>query len=289
MKGTGVFVFQAEDGIRVLVRSRRLGDVYKRQIHQMWSPTRFCSAYVQSSSRPAISCASAIASSTDLEDIRQHVQGRDDLVGFQPEKAHALLERCRIPVIQHESGKELLRKGVTVTPAFGGANFIRDSWVRAVLDPNASPSAIYNLAKGVANDWRAAKEVVEMTPFYVALQQAGAGGAGLIKSNMKKNTAAMLTKKAAAKSTKPDRIIISFANMVKHPFKTMENVNSIAEQLNRFQAAEAVFKKTGDIKKAAAVFNEVSTNFNEMGAAVRVINRYVPFFGASIGLSLIHI
>jgi len=179
--------------------------------------------------------------------------------------------------------KELLRKGVTVTPAFGGANFIRDSWVRAVLDPNASPSAIYNLAKGVANDWRAAKEVVEMTPFYVALQQAGAGGAGLIKSNMKKNTAAMLTKKAAAKSTKPDRIIISFANMVKHPFKTMENVNSIAEQLNRFQAAEAVFKKTGDIKKAAAVFNEVSTNFNEMGAAVRVINRYVPFFGASIG------
>ena len=30
------FVFQAEDGIRDLVRSRGLGDVYKRQILQMW-------------------------------------------------------------------------------------------------------------------------------------------------------------------------------------------------------------------------------------------------------------
>ena len=29
----GVFFFQAEDGIRDLVRSRGLGDVYKRQMH----------------------------------------------------------------------------------------------------------------------------------------------------------------------------------------------------------------------------------------------------------------
>ena len=29
-----LFFFQAEDGIRDLVRSRGLGDVYKRQIHQ---------------------------------------------------------------------------------------------------------------------------------------------------------------------------------------------------------------------------------------------------------------
>ena len=31
MCGTWVFFFQAEDGIRDLVRSRGLGDVYKRQ------------------------------------------------------------------------------------------------------------------------------------------------------------------------------------------------------------------------------------------------------------------
>ena len=30
------FFFQAEDGIRDLVRSRGLGDVYKRQGHQVW-------------------------------------------------------------------------------------------------------------------------------------------------------------------------------------------------------------------------------------------------------------
>ena len=29
---SGCFVFQAEDGIRDLVRSRGLGDVYKRQV-----------------------------------------------------------------------------------------------------------------------------------------------------------------------------------------------------------------------------------------------------------------
>ena len=32
-----MFFFQAEDGIRDLVRSRGLGDVYKRQ-HLMWKP-----------------------------------------------------------------------------------------------------------------------------------------------------------------------------------------------------------------------------------------------------------
>ena len=31
-----VFFFQAEDGIRDLVRSRGLGDVYKRQIPMQW-------------------------------------------------------------------------------------------------------------------------------------------------------------------------------------------------------------------------------------------------------------
>ena len=30
----GVFLFQAEDGIRYLVRSRGLGDVYKRQLFE---------------------------------------------------------------------------------------------------------------------------------------------------------------------------------------------------------------------------------------------------------------
>ena len=34
MAGLVVFVFQAEDGIRDLVRSRGLGDVYKRQVRQ---------------------------------------------------------------------------------------------------------------------------------------------------------------------------------------------------------------------------------------------------------------
>ena len=37
--GCGVFVFQAEDGIRDLVRSRGLGDVYKRQSLAIAVPT----------------------------------------------------------------------------------------------------------------------------------------------------------------------------------------------------------------------------------------------------------
>ena len=32
---TRMFFFQAEDGIRYLVRSRGLGDVYKRQLHRL--------------------------------------------------------------------------------------------------------------------------------------------------------------------------------------------------------------------------------------------------------------
>ena len=33
-RGTSFFCFQAEDGIRYLVRSRGLGDVYKRQMEE---------------------------------------------------------------------------------------------------------------------------------------------------------------------------------------------------------------------------------------------------------------
>ena len=36
--GRGVFFFQAEDGIRDLVRSRGLGDVYKRQVIRIVLP-----------------------------------------------------------------------------------------------------------------------------------------------------------------------------------------------------------------------------------------------------------
>ena len=37
-----IFFFQAEDGIRDLVRSRGLGDVYKRQLFASRMGTRFC-------------------------------------------------------------------------------------------------------------------------------------------------------------------------------------------------------------------------------------------------------
>ena len=36
-----IFFFQAEDGIRDLVRSRGLGDVYKRQLHEAVRAERF--------------------------------------------------------------------------------------------------------------------------------------------------------------------------------------------------------------------------------------------------------
>ena len=43
-----VFLFQAEDGIRDLVRSRGLGDVYKRQSPRRFKPTRELSIGSQS-------------------------------------------------------------------------------------------------------------------------------------------------------------------------------------------------------------------------------------------------
>ena len=48
----GVFFFQAEDGIRDLVRSRGLGDVYKRQVHSTIEPS-----YILDCLLPTISLA----------------------------------------------------------------------------------------------------------------------------------------------------------------------------------------------------------------------------------------
>ena len=49
--GCGVFFFQAEDGIRDLVRSRGLGDVYKRQRSSDRDATRRCARRALSASR----------------------------------------------------------------------------------------------------------------------------------------------------------------------------------------------------------------------------------------------
>ena len=58
----GFFLFQAEDGIRYLVRSRGLGDVYKRQVHIrnrrldrrqrliFWLKGKFCSCPIYGAS-----------------------------------------------------------------------------------------------------------------------------------------------------------------------------------------------------------------------------------------------
>ena len=53
-----VFFFQAEDGIRDLVRSRGLGDVYKRQVH-----TRFASFAQAHSLRMLVLLATLLVSS----------------------------------------------------------------------------------------------------------------------------------------------------------------------------------------------------------------------------------
>ena len=67
--GGGVVVFQAEDGIRDLVRSRGLGDVYKRQ-----QSARYCSACCNVASdwseRPSRSCVSARVSQKMMRDRR---------------------------------------------------------------------------------------------------------------------------------------------------------------------------------------------------------------------------
>ena len=51
--GLSLFFFQAEDGIRYLVRSRGLGDVYKRQPQASW-PVDVCDVMVLHGAVPAV-------------------------------------------------------------------------------------------------------------------------------------------------------------------------------------------------------------------------------------------
>ena len=54
------FLFQAEDGIRDLVRSRGLGDVYKRQVlRAMFGLTLFSAAYVAEDVRGGLNAVGA--------------------------------------------------------------------------------------------------------------------------------------------------------------------------------------------------------------------------------------
>ena len=57
-----VFFFQAEDGIRDLVRSRGLGDVYKRQVLSGLAPGRenFTAPLSVTTARNAVACCSGV-------------------------------------------------------------------------------------------------------------------------------------------------------------------------------------------------------------------------------------
>ena len=61
-----MFCVQAEDGIRDLVRSRGLGDVYKRQMTDRSDPHRFARSTVVRLPRPGASVNSTMASFTTL-------------------------------------------------------------------------------------------------------------------------------------------------------------------------------------------------------------------------------
>ena len=104
--GACVFFFQAEDGIRDLVRSRGLGDVYKRQTHNLPgrpdnSLQRAAIAQVRIPHAPQLAARfqDCLLYTSDAADERSSV----DLGGRRIIKKKTTMHRCC--VVRHRSNK----------------------------------------------------------------------------------------------------------------------------------------------------------------------------------------
>ena len=84
-----LFFFQAEDGIRVLVRSRGLGDVYKRQVHGLRDDV--VNAVVSVTDRQSFDLRDLLAKMQALQAVTSRAEFDPLIVGFK--RAHRLVEK----------------------------------------------------------------------------------------------------------------------------------------------------------------------------------------------------
>lgn len=80
------------------------------------------------------------------------------------------------------------------------------------------------------------------------------------------------------------------ANMVKHPIRTLEDLNQITEKATRFQNFKGIYEKTikaggseADATRAATIAAwQNSVDFSRMGETAQVVNLLIPYFNAGI-------
>jgi hypothetical protein len=175
------------------------------------------------------------------------------------------------------SPAQLLRAGVTLDPAFGGANVIRDAFSSAVINR-------YGLFPFQA----AAKGVMALinNPKLVA-EWAAAGGEQTFEANYfdREKSARLLRERITKDLTPAERALV----WVKSPLMAlrwissrMETVTRIGEYKTAYDAARSSGMDAGDARRQAAFESRDRQDFAMGGAKTKILRHAAAFWNAGL-------
>lgn len=168
----------------------------------------------------------------------------------------------------------LLRKGVTLGPAFILRNPVRDtlqSWMQGGLGSNLTPP-IGDYKDGIVS-------VLTNSPEFQRLKQAGVSGSGIRQENIKKTAAAIREKIGIGQKDTMQKLL----GLLGKPLGLLEKASEASEGISRVQVYKNALEKTGD--EAEALFAAMETiNFSRRGTSrgAQIAVALLPFFNARL-------
>jgi hypothetical protein len=168
----------------------------------------------------------------------------------------------------------LLRKGVTLGPAFILRNPVRDTlqvWMQGGLGSNLIPP-IGDYKDGIIS-------VIRNSPEFQRLKQAGVSGSGIRQENIKKTAAAIREKIGIGQQDTMQK----FLGLLAKPLGLLEKASEASEGISRVQVYKNALEKTGD--EAEALFAAMETiNFSRRGTSrgAQIAVALLPFFNARL-------
>ena len=168
----------------------------------------------------------------------------------------------------------LLRKGVTLGPAFILRNPVRDTlqaWMQGGLGSNLTPP-IGDYKDGIVS-------VLTNSPEFQRLKQAGVSGSGIRQENIKKTAAAIREKIGIGQKDTMQKLL----GLLGKPLGLLEKASEASEGISRVQVYKNALEKTGD--EAEALFAAMETiNFSRRGTSrgAQIAVALLPFFNARL-------
>ena len=168
---------------------------------------------------------------------------------------------------------QCLRRGATISPSFIVRNFIRDTMAASIN----SQTGFIPLVSSVRGAWKLATDKKFATMYY----GSGASMSTYIRADVE--SADNIMKDMLGDKYKDSTAgIKQIRQLIDMAWNKYDSFANLIEDSTRAAEFAGAMKKGLTIEQAGYLAKEVTLNFGRAGSDARKINRYIPFFNATI-------